>query len=119
MMNFIDEAGGFVLEVLKFFFLMFIVLVIIGGIGLGIYGIYQFTKSPEQVAADKKQEAYESTPHVYSQVDGCTVYIWRNGGYNHYFTKCDNTNKVVTQSAHGESCGKACTRTITEKIETK
>ena len=101
---------------------MFFWMIAVGGIlvviGFGIYGAFKATRSPEQLEETRKAEIAERTPHVYSKVDGCTVYIWNNGGHNHYFTKCDNTNKVVTESNHTESCGKACSKTVTEKIET-
>jgi hypothetical protein len=94
------------------------ILVLLGVIGVGIYGLYETTLTPEQREANRQADIAERTPHVYSKVDNCTVYIWRNGSYNSYFTKCDNTNKVVTEFSHSENCGKACTKKVTEKVET-
>ena len=94
------------------------VLVVLGGIGIGIYYAFESTLTPEQKEANRLADIAERTPHVYSKVDNCTVYIWRNGSYNSYFTKCDNTNKVVTEFSHSENCGKACTKKVTEKVET-
>ena len=90
----------------------------LGFAGWGIYQVFESTLTPEQREAQRQADIAERTPHVYSKVDNCTVYIWRNGSYNSYFTKCDNTNKVVTEFAHSESCGKACTKKVTEKVET-
>jgi hypothetical protein len=94
------------------------VMVILFLLGWGIYEIFNSQRTPEQIEAQRLADIAERTPHFYSKVDGCTVYIWYNNGHNHYFTKCDNTNKVVTESNHSEYCGKACTKTVTEKIET-
>ena len=100
------------------FWVCFVFFIVVA-IGWGIFMLFiNATKTPEQREEMRKAEIAERTPHVYSKVDGCTVYIWNNGGHNHYFTKCDNTNKVVTESNHTESCGKACSKTVTEKIET-
>lgn len=88
------------------------------GIGFLGYGIFWGSLTPAQQEAHRQAEIAERTPHVYSKVDNCTVYIWRNGSYNSYFTKCDNTNKVVTEFSHSENCGKACTKKVTEKVET-
>ena len=87
-------------------------------IGVGIYYAFESTLTPEQKEANHQADITERTPHVYSKVDNCTVYIWRNGSYNSYFTKCDNTNKVVTEFSHSENCGKACTKKVTDKVET-
>jgi hypothetical protein len=95
-----------------------LVLAGLGGIGVGIYYAFESTLTPEQKEAERRADIAERTPHMYSKVDGCTVYIWRNGSYNSYFTKCDSMNKVVTEFSHGESCGKACTKKVTEKVET-
>lgn len=86
--------------------------------GWGVYAVFETTKSSEQLEAERQYRIEQQTPRVYSKVDGCTVYIWNNDSRNHYFTKCDNSNKVVTESSWRESCGKACSKTIVEKIET-
>ena len=75
-------------------------------------------EAQQQREAQRQADIAERTPHMYSKVDNCTVYIWKNGSYNSYFTKCDNTNKVVTEFSHSESCGKACTKKVDEKVET-
>jgi len=71
----------------------------------------------DQDARNKRhqQEAYDATPHLYSEVDGCQVYRWRDNGHWHYFTKCGT--KVTTESHHGERVGKS-TRDVAEIIET-
>jgi hypothetical protein len=58
----------------------------------------------------------ESTPHVYAEVDGCTVYTWYANSHNHYFTKCPT--KVTTESKRSERSGKI-TKQFTETIETE
>ena len=94
------------------------VLALVFGIGYGAYSLFEKTLTPDQREAQRQADIAERTPHVYSKVDNCTVYIWKNGSYNSYFTKCDNTNKVVTEFSHSENCGKACTKKVTEKVET-
>jgi len=116
--NLIDIAKEFLGVVFGAIALLAITCAILFGIGFGIYSIFEAAKSPEQKAKEQAQEIAERTPHVYSKIDGCTVYVWKNGNYNSYFTKCDNTNKVVTEFSHGESCGKACTKKVTETVET-
>jgi hypothetical protein len=95
-----------------------LVIAILGGIGYGAYCLFETTLTPEQREEQRLADIAERTPHVYSKVDGCTVYIWKNGSYNSYFTKCDSNNKIVTEFSHSESCGKACTKKVTEKVET-
>lgn len=58
----------------------------------------------------------ESSVDKLFTVDGCTTYRFYDGGYIHYFVKCSDI--VMTTSTHSESCGKGCTRTITDEIET-
>ena len=94
------------------------VCAVLGALGVGVYYLCESTLTPEQKEAQRQADIAERTPHVYSKVDNCTVYIWRNGSYNSYFTKCDNTNKVVTEFSHSKSCGKGCTKRVDEKVET-
>lgn len=115
--DFKDLISG-TLGVLGMIFWMLLVMAILAGIGCGIYTLFESTLTPEQREAQRQADIAERTPHVYSKVDNCTVYIWKNGSYNSYFTKCDNTNKVVTEFSHSESCGKACTKQVKEKVET-
>jgi hypothetical protein len=39
------------------------------------------------------------------EYDGCKVYRFYDGGYNHYYSKCENTTEAFTTI----SCGKGCT----------
>ena len=39
--------------------------------------------------------------------DGCTVYRFYDAGHYHYFTKCENSQRVETTT--DGSCGKGCT----------
>lgn len=63
------------------------------------------------------QKNPESTTHVGNdfkvqklfEVDGCTVYRFHDDR-TVYFTKCDG---VRSNTSYTESCGKGCTRTIT------
>lgn len=41
-------------------------------------------------------------------VDGCTVYRFRDGLYEHYFARC-STN-TSSETSVSRSCGKNCTR---------
>jgi hypothetical protein len=105
----------FIKELAGIFGMVFVLFGLVGGIILGVIVFYGWaTDTPENRA--KTQEA--AIPRVYAQVDGCTVYVWNSDSRNHYFTRCDNTNKVVTENSWKESCGKACSKTITEKVET-
>jgi hypothetical protein len=115
--DFKDLISG-TLTALGMLFWVLFVCAILGGLGIGVYCLFESTLTPEQREAQRQADIAERTPHVYSKVDNCTVYVWRNGSYNSYFTKCDNNNKVVTEFSHGESCGKACTKKVTEKVET-
>ena len=115
--DFKDLIGG-TAQVLGMVFWFFLVMAVLAGIGVGVYSLFEATLTPEQLEARHQADIAERTPHFYSKVDNCTVYIWRNGSYNSYFTKCDNTNKVVTEFSHSENCGKACTKRVTEKVET-
>jgi hypothetical protein len=112
-----DLISGTLTAVGMLLWVLFVVA-ILGGLGVGVYCLYQTTLTPAQLEAQRQADIAERTPHVYSKVDNCTVYIWKNGSYNSYFTKCDNTNKVVTEFSHSESCGKACTKRVDEKVET-
>ena len=42
---------------------------------------------------------------------GCTVFRFKDGGYNRYFTRCDGIAAQATTTWQ-ESCGKNCTREI-------
>ena len=40
-------------------------------------------------------------------VDGCTVYRFKDGGYNRYFSSCKSGRSEVT---YHQNCGKNCSR---------
>ena len=115
--NFKDLISGTLGAIGMILWILFVIAAL-GGIGVGIYSLFESTLTPEQRESQRQADIAERTPHFYSKVDNCTVYIWRNGSYNSYFTKCDTTNKVVTEFSHSENCGKACTKKVTEKVET-
>ena len=43
--------------------------------------------------------------------EGCTVFRFWDGGYRHYFTRCDGVAAQSTTTRQ-ESCGKSCTRSV-------
>ena len=43
--------------------------------------------------------------------EGCTVFRFKDGGSNRYFTRCDGIAAQSTTTWQ-ESCGKSCTREI-------
>lgn len=43
--------------------------------------------------------------------EGCTVFRFKDGGSNRYFTRCDGTAAQSTTTWQ-ESCGKNCTRPV-------
>jgi len=93
-----------------------LLLIMVFGITLmGLWGLVSlFTSESEE---SKEKRIAETKPHVYAEVDGCTVYKWLADGRNHYFTRC--STKVTTESKYSEYCGKACSRERTETIETE
>lgn len=46
--------------------------------------------------------------------DGCTLYRFYDGGRNHYYSDC----RGRTTSAYSTSCGKGCTSTKYNEVET-
>jgi hypothetical protein len=48
-------------------------------------------------------------------IDGCRVYRFEDGGNNRYLTACPGGS---VSASHSESCGKGCTRTRVEEIQT-
>lgn len=61
-----------------------------------------------------RTEAYNATPHVIREADGCKVYTFEAGDKWHYFTRCQAN--TVTESHHNESCGKNKTCDVAESI---
>jgi hypothetical protein len=49
------------------------------------------------------------------EYDGCTMYRFKDVRYR-YFARCPGAVKVMSE--HTESCGKSCTRTVNDDIET-
>jgi acyl-homoserine lactone acylase PvdQ len=93
--------------------IVLVVVLLASLIGL-FYGVV-WAVSPESEEHRVRRIA-ESTPHVYAEVDGCTVYTWYANSHNHYFTKCPT--KVTTEGKHSERSGKI-TKQFTETIETE
>lgn len=46
--------------------------------------------------------------------EGCSVYRFYDDGRHHYYTNCSGTLTTRT-----ESCGKNCTKTVNDDIETR
>ena len=51
--------------------------------------------------------------HLITKADGCSVYRFHDGGYPHYFVKCENS----AMTSEARSCGKNCH--IHEEIQTE
>lgn len=54
------------------------------GIGLILFVGVRDTRTPQE-------KAFDQIPHVIRQVDGCKTYAFEDGGSNHYFTRCPNS----------------------------
>lgn len=91
------------------------VLFMIGVIAVGISGLVDLV-SPNRAEEMKAQQILDATPHKYAEVDGCTIYTWRDNGYWHYMTKCPTT--VSTEGHHSKLVGKV-SKDVSETIVTK
>lgn len=96
-------------------------LVAIGVSMLVVFGAHsciesQWFKNAQSEAAQRWKE--QQTPHVVREVDGCKVYAFERGGYDHYFTRCPGSI-TTTESSRSVSCGKGCTKIETESIEAR
>ena len=91
------------------------VLFMIGVIAVCISGIVDMV-SPNIAEERHKQQILDATPHKYAEVDGCTIYTWRDNGYWHYMTKCPTT--VSTEGHHSKLVGKV-SKDVSETIVTK
>lgn len=49
--------------------------------------------------------------------EGCVVYRFRDSGRARYYVRCASGD-ATTSSSHTETCGKNCTTTFTEEIQT-
>lgn len=50
--------------------------------------------------------------------EGCTVYRFRDAGYSHYYAKCAG-GTASTDTAYSETCGKGCSKTVVDRIQTE
>jgi hypothetical protein len=79
---------------------------------MGLYELF----NPESTQKRAEEQKAEATPQVYSKVDGCTIYKWRDNGYWHYMTKCADT--VTTEGHRSKMVGKI-SKDVSETIITK
>jgi len=98
-----------------FFFILAVVII--------PWSIWHWRDTPEESAAKLQERIREQTeserPRKINEIDGCSIYAFYrvSDGRNHYFTKC--SDKVTTESSHTESCGKNCTKQVSETIVTE
>lgn len=96
----------------------FLILIVV----IGSWALYHWRDTPEESAAKVQERIREQTererPQKINEIDGCSIYTFYriSDGRNHYFTRC--SDKVTTESSHTESCGKNCTKQVTETIVT-
>jgi hypothetical protein len=64
---------------------------------------------------NKQTNNPEINVSVLFEIDGCKVYRFYDDGRNRYFTNCDGR----TISEHTENCGRNCTKTLSDDIETR
>lgn len=99
----------------SFFFILVVVIT--------AWSMYHWRDTPEEhtikVQEKIREDAERERPRKINEVDGCSIYTFYriSDGRNHYFTKC--SDKVTTESSHTESCGKNCTKQVTETIVTE
>lgn len=99
----------------SFFFMLAVVA--------GAWSMYHWRDTPEESAAKAqetiRERAERERPKKINEIDGCSIYSFYRvaDGRNHYFTKC--SDKVTTESSHTESCGKNCTKQVSETIVTE
>ena len=87
---------------------------------LALAGVYtcdqpEFMKQRKREIAER--DRLERVPHVIREADGCKVYAFKADDRIHYFTRCADS-KTTTESGYTVNCGKNCTRTETESIQT-
>lgn len=91
-----------------------------------VFGFLCWRETWEDVRAERQYEAAQEaeakkrreTPRVIREADGCKVYQFEAGGHTRYFTRCPGS-QVNTHWQRTESCGKGCSRTISESIDTQ
>lgn len=73
----------------------------------------------QQKAAERAAEKVRrETPRVIREADGCKVYKFEAEGRDRFFTRCPDGGTTTTWQ-HNESCGKNCTKTVEESVETR
>jgi hypothetical protein len=115
MNDFIETICDFFRGVLFVFASFMALLFVLGAIALGIVGLVDLV-SPNTAEERRNQQILDATPHKYAEVDGCTIYTWRDNGYWHYMTKCPTT--VSTEGHHSKLVGKV-SKGVSETIVTK
>jgi hypothetical protein len=72
-----------------------------------------YKRDQKEMAAEAKRRA---TPHVIREADGCKVYAFETDR-EHYFTRCGST--VSTETNWSQSCGKNCSKKMSDTITTE
>jgi hypothetical protein len=92
---------------------------------IGIFAAIFGTLAIASCNAPSEGEAVTTNGNVrverLTQVDGCTIYRFRDGGRNHYTTICRQGATAQPASVHSswtENCGENCTTTRVEQIDT-
>jgi hypothetical protein len=115
MNNFLQDIGEFFKligsVIIAFGLLVCAFLFIVGG----VIGFIELCSPGTSKEYSEKNKA-DAIPHVYSEVDGCTIYKWRDNSYWHYMTKCATT--VTTEGHHSKMVGKI-SKDVSETIVTK
>ena len=52
------------------------------------------------------------------EYDGCKVYRFYDAGRYRYLSKCENASSSSVSSEYTESCGKSCSRTVSDETPT-
>lgn len=86
----------------------------------GWYALHRFNlpPTPEEQQEEQRREAAieaQKVPVLFAEKDGCQVYKFKDNGYNHYFTRCQNS--VTTDASRYVTHGKTGS-TVIETIKT-
>ena len=72
--------------------------------------------------AEPVRTEYSTNPQVpvslLFEYDGCKVYRFYDAGRSRYLSKCENVSSSSVSSEYTESCGKSCSRTVSDETPT-
>jgi hypothetical protein len=91
-----------------------------GAVVVGLFGVKSCADSDwyqKQMSANAAARTARETPHVIREKDGCKVYAFERDGRDHYFTRCGEV--VTTETNWTQSCGKNCSKQVSDIIETR